>query len=130
MESIPGSIQIRDPKSHLLHILLQLLLLQSLHVELFLQVSLVLLELFLLLLLLVVQLHDVLIHCLDLLSLSLDDLLVVLLNSVVVHFGVAFITNTVKFFVHDRKLPRVLRTDLADGFCAFLTVTDWVVTEG
>ncbi len=72
------------------------------------------LELLLLLLLLVVELHYVFVHSLDFFSLCGYNFFVVLLDCVVVHLGVALVTNSVQLLVLYRKLAFVFRTHFAD----------------
>jgi hypothetical protein len=126
VESVSRSIQVADSVSHLLHLVLQVLLLHDFLIQGLFQSFLVFFEGFFLLLLLVVQLHDVVIHCLDFLGLRENDLFVVLLNRVVVHFGVALVAHAVEFLIGHAQLARVLGANLADGFRASLAVADGV----
>lgn len=99
MKSVPRSIEITDPVGHLLDLVFQVLLLDDLLIELLLKALLVFLKCLLLLLLLVVQLDNIVVHRLNLLSLGEDHFFVVLLNGVIIHFGVAFVAHSVEFFI-------------------------------
>ena len=53
----------------------------------------------------------------------------VLLDRVVVHFGVALVTHSVELFVVDRQLTRVLGTHLANSLGATLAVANGVTSQ-
>ena len=129
MQSVADRIQIRNLVSHFFDRILKLLLSHYFLVQFIFQVPTILLELFLLLLLLVVKFFDVGVHSFDLLLLSCDHLLVVLLDRVVVHHGVALVTDTVQLDVLHRKLALRVAASLADSFAAAGAVLDCSADE-
>jgi hypothetical protein len=129
VERVAGRVEIGDLVGHLLDLALEHLLADDLLIQLLLELALVFFELLLLPLLLIVEVDDVIVHGCDLLCLSLDHLLVVLLNSVVVHLGVALVADPVQLFVCDTQLPAVLAAHLAHGLRAPFTVPDRIAPQ-
>jgi hypothetical protein len=109
---------------------LELLFPYDFSVELFFQLSLIFFKLLLLFLFLIIEVNDVVIHRCDFFGLGLNDLLVILLDRVVIHLGVAFIANSMHLLVSDGELSRVLRTDFTDSFSTFFTMSDRVAQTG
>ena len=124
MQGVADRIQIRNLVRHLFDRVFQLLLLHYFLVQFLLQVPTVLLELLLLLLLLVVELFDVGVHRFDLFLLSRDHFFMVLLDGVVVHHGVALVTDTVQLDVLHAQLALRVAASLADGLAAAGAVLD------
>ncbi len=129
MKVVASCVEVRNVVSHFDDLLLQLLFSIVLVLQLFLKLFLLILEVFRNLLLLIVQLNDHVVHVLDLLRLSSNHLLVVLLDQVVVHQGVALVAYSVFLNVYLRELPLSLRANIADRFATPLTMTDWICRE-
>lgn len=98
-------------------------------IQLFLKIFLILFKVFLLLLLCIVEFDYHVVHISDFFSLSSDDFLMILLNWIVIHFGITFIADSICFFILNGEFSFCFGTYFANWFTTTFTVTNRITSQ-